>query len=348
MFLCVFRSNHNEAKNIYKQSINGLYQQTSTPSVGVTVYQKIVIEADIAVNILIIATYLSSFWTICIQFGVNNHHLIGHHRYIQCNSTFLHSMIVPLLLFSGGVLIIITYFVGLPFIQIEYSDSWDLYDVVFDQKRRKYDFISVIEDIERNNNSNNNDMLMTFYYFYVIFVPIVCYIGYTTLCLVLRCNRTQIRRIILILLLYSFLCCNGLDMFLCTSVIFKYVLPAIWQSIMNTIYLDFCSALVLIGNDANFCDDLTVEVALGNVMSVATALILILFGIFCMVNDAFKCLKHDDSPYYLRDQTSTWDYMKHRGAMRKSSTRNSVNDTSTDFDVGVVLGKMPYSSISTE
>ena len=194
-------------------------------------------------------------------------------------------------------------------LKLIYNDSWDLYDVVFDQEHRKYDFISIIEEIESNNNSKNNSMLMTFCYLYVLFVPIICYIGYTTLCLVLRCNRTQIRRIILILLLYSFLCCNGLDMFLCTTLIFKYVLPAIWQSIMNTIYLDFCSELVPIGNNANFCDHLTVEVALETVMFVATALILILFGIFCMVNDAFKCLKHDDSPYYLRDQTSTWDYM---------------------------------------
>jgi len=139
-------------------------------------------------------------------------------------------------------------------------------------------------------------------------------------------------------------------MFLCTSIIFKYVLPEIWHSIINTIYGDFCSQFIPIGNNQSFCDDLTVDVTLQNAMWLSSSFIIMLLSIFFCINDSFKCSKHKESRYYIREQTDTWDYftMKHRGAMRKSSTRNSINDTSTDFDVGVVLGKIPYSSISTE
>ena len=310
-------------------------------------YQKIVIEADIAVNLLIIAIILLSLWTLFIQFTVNKHRLFGHHRHIQCQSDFCHSVLLPLLLFGAGILIMLTYFVGFNFIEIQYGDDWDMYGIVFDADHRKYDFLSVIDAIEDNNNSNNNGMLMVFYYLYALCVPILCYIGYIALCLLLRCDASEMKRINLIVLLYAFLCCNGLDMFLCTAVIFKYVLPIIWQSIINAIYPEFCSEFVPIDDDPSFCDELTVDVALKDVMWIATVLVVVLLTIFCILNNTFNCSKDERSIYFGRGKTDTWDYMKHRGAMRKSSTR-SVNETSTDFDIGVVLGKIPYSSISAD
>ena len=74
---------------------------------------------------------------------------------------------------------------------------------------------SVIFDIDNNENSENESLLVLFYYLYFIVIPIVCYIGYLILCLILKYHfRNQIKKVFLIALFYTFWCLNGLDMFI--------------------------------------------------------------------------------------------------------------------------------------
>lgn len=70
--------------------INALFQSSETailipPS---TLYQQIVLEADIAINLLIAAIVLSSTWTLYIQYALNDQHLFGHHRFNAIDNLF--------------------------------------------------------------------------------------------------------------------------------------------------------------------------------------------------------------------------------------------------------------------
>ena len=115
--------------------INALYQkiaqQTLTP-LQPTIIQEIIIVPDQAVHYLIIACMISSVWTILIQYGVNNQHLFGHHRYIHYESNRCMLWIfVSILCVVCGVLLVLGFFVRVNFVEIVYDDDWSVYTVIF-------------------------------------------------------------------------------------------------------------------------------------------------------------------------------------------------------------------------
>lgn len=102
-------------------------------------------------------------------------------------------LLVAAALMMGVIVLILSYFVGVTLVHFEYSDEWGLYDTVFEDEQRPFHLLSMIDDLGKHNNSHNNVVLTVFYYFYVVIVPILCYIGYIVLCLMLKYHRYQIK-----------------------------------------------------------------------------------------------------------------------------------------------------------
>eukprot|EP01084_Bolivina_argentea_P114076 203195_1 len=304
--------------------INGLHQSTSTPNTpSGTIYQTITIETAIGVVFLMFAIIIASIWTVYIQYGLNKHNLFGHQRYLNYNYNIMQYVSVWLLIILGGIGILLIYFININFIAMEYNNNWNQYDITFDNKHRKYNFISIINDMK-------NKGLTAFYYLYVVVCPTVCYIGYIILFIKLKYYHSEIKKVILMLLFYFFLCCNGLDMLIITTISFKYLLPSIWGNIIDNVYNDFC-------NEYNsFCDNLTVEIVLENGLLIGCVFVIIFILIFCFMND-FKCSEIISSRY-MHSRTDTWEYKHTRSSIRNS--RNSVNDGDTTESGGVGLSRL--------
>ena len=275
--------------------MNALYQSVSTPIITIpftTLHQQIEIEADLAIHLLILAVVLSSIWTVYVQFEVHNIRLFGKHRYIYYNKGVCYLIVIALLLIIIGIVSIVTYFLGLAFIEIKYNDDWGLYNVVFDDEERVYGFVSVIQAME------NSTLLIAFYYLYVLIMPIVVYIGCIVLCLIFKCDGFQIKKVRLMTLFFTFLSFCGFDVLILTAVLMKYLLPAIWNAIMDSIYYEFCQQLVIFSNDDNkICDDLTINITIKEGIYVGILFIFLSFVIFCLITDDCVCSKSIYSRY---------------------------------------------------
>eukprot|EP01083_Nonionella_stella_P017549 49107_1 len=316
--------------------INGLYQSASTPLLTppfTTMYQQIVVEVDIAIDLLIIANIISSLWTVALQYRLNNYHLFGHHRYIYYEPNTPQFVCVAVLLILGGLGVVLTYCFQIDFIEFAYGDDWELFDTVMDDTQRIYGFLSAIQDIGNKNAATNNVLLTLFYYIYVVFIPIGCYLAYVAICVTLKYyHHFEIQKVILMTLFYVFLCFNGLDMLLITSVVMKYVLPVIWQSVIDVVYSDFCHEFAIIGQD-KICDELTLDVMIKEGLYIASGFVIILFTIFCLIND-FQCYKSVYSRYTKKPaaaSTDSWDYIHHNLRRSVRSINSEVSDKSVDL-----------------
>eukprot|EP01084_Bolivina_argentea_P079840 144727_1 len=94
-------------------------------------------------------------------------------------------------------------------------------------------------------------------------------------------------------------------MLIISTIAMKYLLPEIWDSIMNSIYEEFCHEFFIIGED-KLCNDLDVEVTLLTGMWIGVGFIVVMFSIFCCINDDCWCNK-DAYSRYKKDTKGTMD-----------------------------------------
>ncbi len=147
-------------------------------------------------------------------------------------------------------------------------------------------------------------------------------------------------------------------MMLISTVSIKYLLPVLWELIIEDIYGDFCGNFPLIpGDDELLCDDLKLEVTLHAAVYIAGCLVLVLLGIFCCINDfECKCSKAVYGRYGGKPtMTETWNFEHSASAFTPTERKQSRSVNDRDFDhrpsnesgVGLARLVLPYSSMSS-
>ena len=214
--------------------IHGLFQHTETPSIVVppvpsnTMHQLIVIKPDIAVNVLILALYLSSIWTLyveCPEFRCK----WTHRRVESVKSPILQREFGGILVVICAVTFCVFYLMDSDMIRFQYHDDWGLYNTMMDAKEREFGVMSLIQTLESHTKSVDITMISVFYWIYVIVLPITCCCGYVAVYLVLLSDRKQgFQAEVWRVLWWINASCNGLDVLIISMIVVSLVLPSLW------------------------------------------------------------------------------------------------------------------------
>eukprot|EP01084_Bolivina_argentea_P274368 467638_1 len=294
--------------------INAYYQSMSSPNNPLgTLYQEVVVHADIGTNILIVGVIISSIWTVYIHFD----HKLYNYNPKEYTLTQKRLIILLALLALTGIFGAVTYFFSIDFIKMVYNDDWGLYHIYFHDKDRQFNFINIM--------NRTDDILLTFfYYLYVVIMPILCFFAFIGLfVLVKKDKKIQFWMFIFIV----FASCNGIDYMLCTVLMMVILIPWMWGKIIYTIYGQFCKEI-----GSNFCDAFTLKVSLLMATLIGWMFLLLLIATFVMYFRYYILNKTTTKNNVLIDKVNNKDkhILINDNSDIRVSQRGSINSISTN------------------